>query len=409
MTSRASTSSARPLTLTEELEKLEQSITLTLQEIDHNFSRAHRIVTSSILPIVEQYAEHSSAVWEGSKFWKQFFEASANVSLSGVEEREEEEDDLSYTQSHENASTYATSTSQPGDETLNAESEHHNRFDETDDSLLDNGDISGSTPRAPRPKSSSSDVPRFAEYPSPYEDLKEELKGGGKKSERDEEEDAPTTPGPTSRIPDMSMTPTSSPFDPTSHLQSTAQKRAGGDPLLHRILDKNYRLQATPHLTRKDILLNKTPANKPSWRDTTSPQSSPPAAAPQLRSEIFSSPIRQQYSKPSAPRTPGISVQTPAKGKSKDVFAKSAKKDEISWESDSDEDAEGVYQQLGMSPPKTIQFNLPQSRLLQTPAQEASKRIVEDLLHTAGARFDSGGLDDSPSMVAMRDNLDDSF
>jgi hypothetical protein len=36
-------------------------------EIDHNFSRAHRIVTSSILPIVEQYAEHSKAVWEGSK------------------------------------------------------------------------------------------------------------------------------------------------------------------------------------------------------------------------------------------------------------------------------------------------------------------------------------------------------
>jgi DASH complex subunit ASK1 len=85
--SRATAPSARPLSLTEELEKLEQSITLTLQgtylptltsqqtelisnentEIDHNFSRAHRIVTSSILPIVEQYAEHSKAVWEGSK------------------------------------------------------------------------------------------------------------------------------------------------------------------------------------------------------------------------------------------------------------------------------------------------------------------------------------------------------
>jgi hypothetical protein len=65
--SRSSTSTARPLSLTEELEKLEQSITLTLQEIDHNFSRAHRIVTSSILPIIEQYAEHSNAVWEGSK------------------------------------------------------------------------------------------------------------------------------------------------------------------------------------------------------------------------------------------------------------------------------------------------------------------------------------------------------
>jgi hypothetical protein len=82
--SRSSTSAARQLTPTEELEKLEQQITLTLQglfcvphiepaktngivEIDHNFSRAHRIVTSSILPIIEQYADHSKAVWEGSK------------------------------------------------------------------------------------------------------------------------------------------------------------------------------------------------------------------------------------------------------------------------------------------------------------------------------------------------------
>jgi hypothetical protein len=62
----------RTLTLTEELEKLEQSITLTLQEIDSNFSKAHRIVTSSILPIVEQYAKHSSDVWEGSKVCQQY-------------------------------------------------------------------------------------------------------------------------------------------------------------------------------------------------------------------------------------------------------------------------------------------------------------------------------------------------
>ena len=95
--------------------------------------------------------------------------------------------------------------------------------------------------------------------------------------------------------------------------------------------------------------------------------SSPPVAAPQLHAEIFSSPIRKQYNRPAAPRTPGVSVQTPAKAKSKETSSKAAKKDEISWESDSDEDAEGVYRELGMSPPKTIQFSLPQSRLLQTP------------------------------------------
>ncbi|KAK9465190.1 DASH complex subunit Ask1-domain-containing protein [Lipomyces arxii] len=80
----APVSSAR--SLAEELEKVEQSITLTLQEIDQNFSTSHRIITSSILPTVEQYALQSQAVWQSSKFWKEFFESSANVSLAGYEE-----------------------------------------------------------------------------------------------------------------------------------------------------------------------------------------------------------------------------------------------------------------------------------------------------------------------------------
>ena len=89
---------SRSLTLTEELERLEQQITLTLQEIDSNFSKAHRIVTSSILPIVEQYGKHSNDVWESSKFWKQFFEASANVSLSGYEEGALDDQDATNTE-----------------------------------------------------------------------------------------------------------------------------------------------------------------------------------------------------------------------------------------------------------------------------------------------------------------------
>ena len=36
-------------------------------EIDHNFSQAHRIVTTSILPLIEQYGEDSRDVWEGAK------------------------------------------------------------------------------------------------------------------------------------------------------------------------------------------------------------------------------------------------------------------------------------------------------------------------------------------------------
>ena len=184
----------------------------------------------------------------------------------------------------------------------------------------------------------------------------------GHSAEEEEEHNLPTTPGPKSKLPDTSMTPkTSSPFEPTARLQST-QRWTGGDVLLHRVLDKNYRIQATPH---------KTPKVKSSWRDLDSPMSSPPAAAPELRAEIFSSPVRLAYNPTYAPRTPGISVQTPANGRAKDAAVSKKKKikdkDEITWESDSDEDPEGVYAEMGMSPPKTIQFSMPQSKLMQTP------------------------------------------
>lgn len=283
------------------------------------------------------------------------------MSLSGYEElaadEEEEEEETALSQSH--GSGFGNSTSHTGDETVHTDGEEHETYDQGDDSLLDNVDISGSTPRAPQAKSAIDDGLKFAGYPSPYEDLKRELKGRDDGLETDDNvtQVPPTTPGPEQRLPDMSMTPTSSPFAPTSYVPSTAQRPPNGDLLLHRVLDKNYRLQATPHTTRKE----KKVAVKASWREAASPLSSPPTAAPQLRSEIFSSPIKAQETRLNAPRTPGISVNTPARAR--------AKKEEISWESDSDQDADDVYKELGMSPPKTIQFAIAPSRLLQTPGK----------------------------------------
>ena len=279
-----------------------------------------------------------------------------------------------------------------------ADTTHHHAYGHDDESLLDNGDISGSTPRAPPSRTATGG--KFADYGSPYEALKREMKGGKSKEEDyDDSTQLPTTPSAEHRLPRMSMTPLSSPFDPTSHLPSTTRAQ---DPLLHRVMDKNYRLQATPHTAQKQA---KAAQSKPSWRDVASPSSSSPIQAPQLHHEIFSSPIRQPQMRPSAaPRTPGVSVQTPARGRAtRDVGVT----DEITWDSDS-EDAEDVYKTLGMSPPKTIQFAIPPNRVLQTPAREASKRIVKDLLMTAGA----GGYDeeDSPSMIKPSNNLlDDSF
>ncbi|ORY18598.1 DASH complex subunit Ask1-domain-containing protein [Clohesyomyces aquaticus] len=397
--SRQSVAPQRALTLTEELEKLEQSITLTLQEIDHNFSRAHRIVTTSVLPVVEQYGKHSEAVWEGSKaqFWKQFFEASANVSLSGYEDpgqdestaHEETQDSQLYDdQTVEDTVTGATATPPKA-----SSSQADDDFGDT--STLDSPlEHAHSTPRAPN---TGGGDPKFADFSSPYEKLKRELEGA-----RTPGVD-PTTPGKTHNLPDMSMTPESSPFVPPTTTKKTVH--INQDPLLHRVLDKTYRIQATPHSTarkqKKPVGFTPGTASKgrpalSRWAEDSSPPSSP---APQLRADIFSSPLK-------APRTPGVSVQTPGRGKqaynvtqTKGVF-------------DSDSEDEGEDEELGFSPPKTMQFHIPQSRLLQTPAREASKRIVEDLLLTAGGDitddFD-GEEEDSPSVVRRQIDLDDSF
>jgi DASH complex subunit ASK1 len=184
----------------------------------------------------------------------------------------------------------------------------------------------------------------------------------------------------------MSMTPRASldasGLDDEDEDGTVLGKGKNKDPLLHRMLDKDYRIKATPHKKATGISPLKwkidklsTPGKgkerqaRPLWED--SPTSSPEMAPPQLRSAAFMSPMRAAYKGKAAaavgaPRTPGVSVQTPAAGrKTRDVFAEkqsTAKKydDEITWDSDSEEFG-------GMSPPKTIQFAVAPSKLLQTP------------------------------------------
>ncbi|KAI0394358.1 hypothetical protein F5Y17DRAFT_428098 [Xylariaceae sp. FL0594] len=432
-------SSGRNLTLTEELERLEQSITLTLQEIDHNFSKAHRIVTTSILPLVEQYGEHSKNVWEASKFWKQFFEASANVSLSGYEELAEETmtvPEEEETTLEESTSQYRSTEHEDDDITVDEPSSYHDergrerereRERNTEDSLLleeeeEDATITGSTPRPPA---------RFAGFDSPYQALrrefKEEERNGDVISDGDDDDTTQLPPQPeltSTRLPDMSMTPRSYMLDNNNNnnngLQSTARKtnNHNKDLLLHRVLDKTYRLQATPLKNNNATTWRRrglddekrTQHHNNAWDEdnNNSPMSSPELAVPKLRSHMYMSPLKKTR-EAAPPRTPGVSVQTPNKKRdhTTTIFADKDKgkgKEEIKWESSEDDD-DDIFGD--MSPPKTIQFNLPPSRLLQTPAREASRRIVDDILREAEDDF-SGEY--SPTVVRMsHDILDDTF
>ncbi|KAF2101839.1 hypothetical protein NA57DRAFT_73279 [Rhizodiscina lignyota] len=445
--SRQSAAAARNLTLTEELEKLEQSITLTLQEIDHNFSRAHRIVTTSILPVVEQYAKHSEAVWEGSKFWKQFFEASANVSLSGYEEAAIDDDATYADHTNAGSSAFGSRTTTPVDDTMTtdkyrSDGEEHDLQD-IDESLLTSPSVhASSTPREPPttrakakakfPSKPPTTTATIADYPSPYESLKREIQGSSSPPAAPPTTTIaidPVTPGKAqSTLPDMTMSPDSSPFAMSASTAQNDGRKQNNDVLLHRVLDKNYRIAATPHTARKTTqhaksAMGTTPATTTRTGAArfldSSPMSSPDVPAPQLRADLFS---------PAKARTPGVSVQTPSykrrarksldtdggaaagEQRTRDIFGTTTMRSRAAFESDSEDDTND----LGFSPPKTMQFHIPQSRILQTPAREASKRIVEDLLLTAGGDItDSQELhiqdEDSPSVVRRNEALDDSF
>ena len=188
--------------------------------------------------------------------------------------------------------------------------------------------------------------------------------------------------------------PQSSPFAPPSTSAHTAHKTPANDILLHRVLDKNWRLQATPHSVAKLPYRNGPKISSQTPRPGTARKykseapaeddldSSPAIAAPELHAEIFGSPAKRG-------RIPGVSILTPAKGRKEgggraevivnDISRRAESKENL-WDSDSEED-EDVG--AGMSPPKTMHFHVPQGRLVRTPGTQPHEMLRNNLLSTS--------------------------
>jgi len=372
------------------------------------------------------------------QFWKQFFEASANISLSSYEEPPEGED---VTAGYDDAdATQAMDENTPRKGDHDAPTPGRARQDDLDDSsLLDSLSIHAAHTT---PRRTGEEEPSFAEYPSPYETLKQEMTQNPTTKPRTKPagKAAPTTPGqtgPTFLPPASTPTAQSSPFLPYSAARPTSTRRpTNPDPLLHRVLDKNYRIQATPHTTQRDLrphhttdATQPTPVARHDALLDSSPFS-PQLAAPQLRSEIFGTPAPSRRDALTAPRTPGISVHhTAAALPSRSGAAQTPGADEDSTRRtlfsqpstsragagqrpraaqpqrtpahqtyttayDSDLDIDDI----DVSPPKTLQFHVPatvqRAALMQTPARDASRKIVEDLMRDAGVGDVTSTLED---------------
>jgi DASH complex subunit ASK1 len=258
--------------------------------------------------------------------------------------------------------------------------------------LTDLAISSHSTPRAPGHTHQADDdmTASSLEYSSSYEILRKQVNESEAPFDLPDSSTLPSTPGHQPFFPRgvSASTPMSSPFLPPASQPFTQDRRyqKTSDPVLHQMLDKTYRVQATP--LGKGFRNVGGPASTRSKFNTTpkktestskygyddSPISSPEPEAPQLHSEIFSSPIKGVNATPGTNRKrrtssnrmretprPGMSVLTPAK--------KSAGKSAM-WDSDDDMDYDD--DDFGPSPPKTMQFHIPQSRLMRTPGKPMS-------------------------------------
>ncbi|KZT72862.1 hypothetical protein DAEQUDRAFT_704597 [Daedalea quercina L-15889] len=81
----------------DQIEQIEQLITIKLQSVDANFSRMQHIMANRILPAVKRYSVGTESVREAARFWTTFFETAAQIRVptyeeySSMHEQEEQE------------------------------------------------------------------------------------------------------------------------------------------------------------------------------------------------------------------------------------------------------------------------------------------------------------------------------
>ncbi|KAF8913161.1 hypothetical protein CPB84DRAFT_1841562 [Gymnopilus junonius] len=65
----------------DQIEQIEQLITIKLQNIDENFSKIHNLLANKLLPAVKRYAVGTEPVREAAKFWTSFYEQAAQIRI----------------------------------------------------------------------------------------------------------------------------------------------------------------------------------------------------------------------------------------------------------------------------------------------------------------------------------------
>ncbi|TIB61057.1 hypothetical protein E3P78_02943 [Wallemia ichthyophaga] len=350
----------------EQIEQMDQRITLTLQNIDADLSNVYNVILSRILPEIKNYGLATDNSRNISKYWKSFFEHAAQVRVSQTGEQSFGDtyysDDLTATNINHGAE-------RDDDRSIN---ETFNQ-DSFLGQLANNGVSSTPLPKVDGSEANIQDrsttIPNSLE--SPFERLRRQIR------ENDDDDINFETSNSTSILPSFSL-PSASEAEAvgtgTGEIKPDDSQLAD-DTINYNDTNNYHENQQTSSMSFSfKHSTHEVPINKEN-QDNDGLEKTP------KKGKVISNPF-------GGPNWNGITDlrNTPLRIDNKEgKFNFSSHNYRQSDEDglDSDEDEDDVLPP-GMSPPQTMNFTMPKSKLQKTPAKEAAASIVDDILRETG-------------------------
>ncbi|KAF9535703.1 hypothetical protein CPB83DRAFT_842185 [Crepidotus variabilis] len=378
----------------DQIEQIEQLITIKLQNIDENFSKIHNVLANKLLPAVKRYSVGTEPVREAAKFWTSFYEQAAQIRIptfddySTVNDVPSERDENTMSEEHQGS---AVEVEASADHTQRPDDIYETTVNSETSFLPGHGAFSSTPATAARIASTNqsyssqvSDDPSWAQ--SPLVKLSQELKHFSLQPEAQPQNSSSSTFD--SILEDSS---TDSTEDETVSIPRSAKGKAKEtpQPLLKNVLRHNL-YSASDSSTFENNLKQISPLKfkakpKTPLLDKKSNPYLPPSGdssswsgVVDLRDRSVLTPQRQRQGRGDANKsstTPGAPL------------------------GDDDDDS---FEALppGMSPPVLMSpvrparssTELGLHRLGQTPIREASERIQRDLIKSALKSVHKSGL-----------------
>ncbi|KAI8978718.1 hypothetical protein BD414DRAFT_444914 [Trametes punicea] len=383
----------------DQIEQIEQLITIKLQNIDANFSKIQHVMANRILPAVKRYAVGTQPVREAAKFWTTFYEQAAQIRIPTY-------DDYGAALEQQEESEHATSDTGPAESSTHSDAEYESSTPHANRTLNSDGTSSevsfapqaaiSSTPATSRVRTrgphasftsqGSDPTPSWtASLESPLMQLNRDIR-----SLSEDQGDLPMASGlprPSAQghsqdVTQRLMLPVGQPNEPpTARSRLKGKGREADPPLLQSVLRRNAdtsNATATSsipsRMTSPLRFKPKTPVLKtlnPYLPPDTDPSdwkgvvdlSNPASATPKRTPGLPASSVKLSGFKFSS--TANANAIALARAKTKSPPPQTG-------DDSSDED-------FGMSPPVTTDYaRLP--KLGRTPKKEAAERIMKNLL-----------------------------